>query len=649
MALGRYPGRSQVLGYECAGRIVRVGEGLTQFHAGQRVMAVGPGSYSAFLTIAADRVAPIPEPLSDEQAATLPSAFLTAQYALCRLGRISAGETVLIHAAAGGVGLAAVQLAQRAGAEIFATAGSPEKRAYLASLGVPHVMDSRSLEFAGEIMEITGGRGVDVVLNSLAGDFIPKSLSVTAPKGRFLEIGKTGIWDQAQVAALNRELAYYPIDLAAVFDAEPDLVRSLFEELIPDFAQGLLKPLPFRAFPIGRVVSAFRFMAQARHVGKVIVSHPGSHGNRPDRTTGLDAGGSYLITGGMRGLGLLVAQWMSERGARHLVLTGRSEVSDSAAAAIREIEAKGTRVFVSRGDVSDPVHLAALFSQFGRSLPALRGIIHCAGIVDDGVFAHQTWKRFEKVMAPKVEGAWHLHVLSQIQPLDFFVLFSSAVSMLGSAGQANHVAACAFEDALAHYRHDLGLPALSINWGPWSDIGAATQTGISHRLRMKGFRLIEPRQGLRVLEQLLGRELVQVGVLSVDWRQYADALPSGSQSRFLTRVLSTVEVRPPGEQRKSPAKAHAAGATRPDAAEKTPGAARSPYSRTGHQGSGVQPFIQARPEPGPGQSWNGLSDDDRVEEPPPEQPGKAIVLDDRVRPPHGGRVGRVPGTEFSDG
>ena len=554
MALGRYPGRSQVLGYECAGRIVRVGEGLAEFHTGQRVMAVGPGSYSSFLTIAADRIAPIPEPLSDEQAATLPSAFLTAQYALCRLGKISAGEKVLIHAAAGGVGLAAVQLARRAGAEIFATAGSPEKRAYLASLGVPHVMDSRSLEFAGEIMEITGGRGVDVVLNSLAGDFIPKSLSVTAPKGRFLEIGKTGIWDQAQVAEMNRELAYYPIDLATVFDAEPDLVRSLFEELIPDFAQGLLKPLPFRSFPIDRVVSAFRFMAQVRRVGKVIVCHPGCPGDRHDRTTGLDAGGSYLITGGVRGLGLLVAQSMSERGATQLVLTGRSEVSESAAAAIREIEARGTRVFVSRGDVSDPVHLAELFSQFGGSLPALRGIIHCAGIVDDGVLAQQTWERFEKVMAPKVAGAWYLHVLSQSQPLDFFVLFSSAVSMLGSAGQANHVAACAFEDALAHYRHDLGLPALSINWGPWSDIGAATQTGISHRLRMKGFRLIEPRMGLRVLEQLLGRELVQVGVLSVDWRQYADALPSGSQSGFLTRVLSTVEVPPPGEKRKAPQK-----------------------------------------------------------------------------------------------
>jgi NADPH:quinone reductase-like Zn-dependent oxidoreductase/SAM-dependent methyltransferase/acyl carrier protein len=561
MALGRYPGRSQVLGYECAGSIVRVGEGITRFYAGQRVMAVGPGSYSAFLTMAEERVAPIPELLSDEQAATLPSAFLTAHYALCRLGRLSAGEKVLIHAAAGGVGLAAVQLAQRAGAEIFATAGSPEKRAYLASLGVPYVMDSRSLDFAGEIMETTGGRGVDLVLNSLAGDFIPKSLSVTALNGRFLEIGKTGIWDQSQVAQLNRNLSYFRIDLAAALEAKPDLVRSLFDELIPDFAKGLLKPLPFRSFPIDRVVPAFRFMAQARHIGKVVVSHPGFEGGRRDRAdaeprgrTILDAGGSYLITGGMRGLGLIVARWMSQQGAKHLVLMGRGEVSESAAAAIREIEARGTRIIVSRGDVSDRSCLADLFSQFGRSLPVLRGIVHSAGIVDDGVLTQQTWDRFERVMASKVEGTWHLHILSQNQPLDFFVLFSSAVSMLGSAGQANHVAACAFEDALAHYRHDLGLPALSINWGPWSEIGAATESGIGHRLRMKGFRPIEPKQGLRVLDNLLQGERVQAGVMSVDWRQYTDALPPGSRSTFLTRVLSTVQVQPPHEQRKAPQK-----------------------------------------------------------------------------------------------
>jgi NADPH:quinone reductase-like Zn-dependent oxidoreductase/acyl carrier protein len=558
MALGRYPGNSQVFGYECAGTIVSVGEGVEQFRVGQRVMAVGPGSFSAFLTISTNRIVPIPEPLREDEAATLPSAFLTAHYALHRLGQISAGERVLVHAAAGGVGLAAVQLAQRAGAEIFATAGSSEKRSYLKSLGVPHVMDSRSLDFAGEIMEITGGHGVDLVLNCLAGEFIAKSLSITAINGRFLEIGRTGIWDQAQVAQLNKNISYFTIDLASTFDKNPELVRSLFDELIPDFRKGLLKPLPLKIFGIDELIPAFRFMAQARHIGKVVVCHPSFHGHQQDsahvesrREKALNPDGSYLVTGGLGGLGLLVARWMSEQGAKHLVLTGRSGVSESAVGVIREMEEKGTRVAAVQGDVSDRAHLAELFSRFGHSLPPLRGIVHSAGTLDDGVLAQQTWERFEKVMAPKVDGAWLLHVLSQDQPLDFFILFSSAVSMLGSAGQGNHVAACAFEDALAHHRHDLGLPALSINWGPWGEIGAATQGGVSQRLQLKGFHLIEPQQGLRVFEHLLWRDRAQVGVMSVDWRQYVASLPPGCQSMLFSRVLSKADVHPLGEQRKT--------------------------------------------------------------------------------------------------
>jgi acyl transferase domain-containing protein/NADPH:quinone reductase-like Zn-dependent oxidoreductase/NAD(P)-dependent dehydrogenase (short-subunit alcohol dehydrogenase family)/ubiquinone/menaquinone biosynthesis C-methylase UbiE len=557
MALGRYPGPGDLFGYECAGRVVRLGEGVDRFHVGQRVMAVGPGSFSSFTTLSADRIIPIPESLRYAEAAGLPSAFLTAQYALCRLDRISGGERVLIHAAAGGVGLAAVQLAQRAGAEIFATAGSPEKRAYLKSLGVPHVMDSRSLDFAAGIMEITGGRGVDLVLNSLSGEFIPKSLAVTAAGGRFLEIGRTGIWDEAQVAEMNGSISYFRINLAESFDRNPELIRSLFEELLPDFRKGLLTPLPCTVFPADEAVSAFRFMAQARQIGKVVVSHPsfsdrpiGSFQTEPEKM--LKADGSYLVTGGLAGLGLLAAGWMSERGAGHIVLTGRSAVSESAADAIRQMEKRGARVLVARGDVSDQAQLAELFSKFGHSLPPLRGIIHSAGTLDDGVLAQQTWERFRKVMAPKVDGAWHLHTLSKDQPIDFFVLFSSAVSMLGSAGQGNHVAACAFEDALAHYRHDLGLPALSLNWGPWGEIGAATPGMVSRRLRMKGFHPMEPQQGLRVLEHLLWKDGTQVGVMSVDWRQYVESLPPGRKSMLFSRVTSKAAVHQPGEPRVRP-------------------------------------------------------------------------------------------------
>jgi myxalamid-type polyketide synthase MxaB len=399
-------------------------------------------------------------------------------------------------------------------------------------------MDSRSLDFADEVRKITEGRGVDLVLNTLAEEFIAASFSVTAVNGRFLEIGKTGIWDESQVSALHRNIAYFPIDLSEIFAKDPRQVRSLFAELRSEFAAGRLKPLPLKVFPVHDLISAFRFVAQARQIGKVVISHPAFFRHRPGFAASgsgqktLDPEASYLITGGLRGVGLQVAGWMAEQGARHLVLMGRSGVDELAAALIRELEQKGVQVQVVQGSVTDCAHLEELFSKFGASLPPLRGIIHSAGALDDGVLTQQSWERFERVMAPKLDGAWHLHTLSRTQPLDFFVFFSSAVAILGSAGQGNHVAACAFEDALAYYRRSLGLPALTVNWGPWGEVGAATQGVVSDRLRRKGFEPMPAHKGLRALEELLAGDRVQASVMSVDWRQYVESLPAGYRTRL---------------------------------------------------------------------------------------------------------------------
>ena len=549
MALGRYPGISNVFGNECVGRIVSLGAGVRQFQPGQRVIAMGPGSFASHMTLASRDLIPVPDSLSDEEAAGIPSAFLTASYALCHLARIAPGDSVLIHAAAGGVGLAAVQLAQRAGAEIFATAGSQQKRDYLKSLGVTHVMDSRSLDFAAEILRSTGGRGVDIVLNSLVGDFIEKSFSVMAVHGRFLEIGGTGIWDQARVTQLDRDIAYYPINLAATFQENPGLVGSLLSDLLKEFSAGRLKPLPLKVFSIGDVVAAFRYMAQARHIGKIVVSHASAANGDSRRSDTLTRDGSYWITGGRAGLGLLVAQWMVERGARHVVLTARSEPSEQALEAIRRMEQKGAEVVVTRGDVSDRSHLDEVFSKFGRALPPLRGIVHSAGALDDGVLLLQSRERFQKVFAAKVVGSWHLHALTKDLPLDFFVMFSSAVSLLGSAGQGSHVAACAFEDALACYRRALGLPALSIDWGPWAEAGAATRGAVRERVQLQGFQLIQPDQGLRVMEDLLGRDRSRAAVLAVDWRQFFDSLPR--RSALLSELTNRAEAPSASALRKS--------------------------------------------------------------------------------------------------
>lgn len=557
MALGRYPGNSTVFGYECMGRIAALGEGVTDLQLGQRVMVMGPGGFGSHMTLPSGHVLGIPDSLSDSEAATIPSAFSTAYYTLCTLGKIAAGDRVLIHAGTGGVGLAAVQLAQRAGAEIFATAGSQEKREYLKSLGVAHVLDSRSLAFADEVMKATQGRGVDIVLNSLAGDFIEKSVSVMAVNGRFLEIGMTGIWDEARVAGLNKNIAYYPINLAATLQQNPGLLRELMQQLLKEFTTGRLHPLPVKVFSMNHVVDAFRFMAQARHIGKIAVTQDAvlAQAAGGEAATGempaLVANGSYLITGGLSGLGLLVAQWMAERGARHLVLTGRRQPSEHALDAIHTLEQQGVEVVVAQGDVSDRQHMEELFSKFGRALPALRGLVHSAGALDDGSILHQTGERFEKVLRPKVAGSWQLHELTRDLDLDFFVLFSSAVSLLGSAGQANHVAACAFEDALAHYRRSLGLPALSVNWGPWAETGAATRGIVSQRLPGKGVRSLEPQQGLRVLQALLGQDRSQVGVLLVDWQRYLDSLPRGYNQALFAGLRPKIERAAPSEKPKA--------------------------------------------------------------------------------------------------
>jgi acyl transferase domain-containing protein/NADPH:quinone reductase-like Zn-dependent oxidoreductase/SAM-dependent methyltransferase/acyl carrier protein len=558
IAMGRYPGDSHVFGYECVGNILALGEGVHQFHLGQRVVVLGPGSFASHMTVPASHVVPAPKSLSNYQAASISSAFLTARYALCHLGRIAAGERILIHAAAGGVGLAAVQLARAVGAEIFATAGSPQKREYLRSLGVAHVMDSRSLDFASEIEQVTGGKGVDLVLNSLAGDFIEKSFSTLAANGRFLEIGMTEIWDQDRVSQLNRNISYYPINLAATFREDPQLIQGLMTELVKDFDNGVLKPLVLSVFPIEQVTDAFRYMAQAKHIGKIVVTHqaPVHTRRNPDTATWknrtFDPDASYLITGGLAGLGLLSAQWMVREGARHLVLTGRSEPSEQALKMIRALEREGAQVLIAQGDVSDRNHLEQIFARFGSALPPLAGIIHSAGVVDDGVLMHQDGERFRRVFHPKVAGSWHLHELTKDLPLDFFVLFSSAVSLLGSAGQANHSAACAFQDGLAHYRRALGLPALSVNWGPWGEAGAATRGKVTQRSQLKGFQSIQPQQGFRILARLLKQAPAQIGVMPVDWRQYSDSFSRRFTSTLLSELRGQRDVRASKPQDKGP-------------------------------------------------------------------------------------------------
>jgi acyl transferase domain-containing protein/acyl carrier protein len=524
-AAGVYPGGPIPFGAECSGTISAVGSRVADMQVGDEIIAVANGSFCAFTTADARAVVPKPSAFSFGQAATIPIAFLTAYYSLHHLARLSCGERVLIHAAAGGVGLAAVQLAQHAGAEIFATAGSSEKRAYLKSMRVPHVLDSRSLAFTDEIMKTTGGSGVDVVLNSLPGEYITRSLSILAAYGRFVEIGKTDIYQNKPLGLFpfRNNLSYFALDLERVCRERPALLRSLLLELMAMFQRGSLKPLPHHIFPVEDAANAFRYMARRKNIGKVVLSFSSAESkNRSDRSAAPRADATYLITGGHGGLGLAVARWLVEKGARHLVLLSRSGASSAAEEVAADLAAQGATVATIRADISNESDLARALSEIRDTMPPLRGVIHAAGLLDDHLFLNLDAESFRRVLAPKVLGAWNLHVLTADLPLDFFVVFSSVASVLGSPGQGNYAAANAFLDGLAHDRRSQGLPCLAINWGPWAEVGMAARGSSSRGPASRVMHPLAPAQALAALDWLFEKSgPAQAVAMSIDWTRLA--------------------------------------------------------------------------------------------------------------------------------
>ena len=541
---GNFTGRS--LGFDCSGIITAIGLGVTGFEIGEEVIALAPHNFGSYTITDANLVVPKPADLSFEAAATIPLVFLTAYHALHYWGRMDRGDRVLIHAGAGGVGLAAIQLAQRAGAEIFATAGSPEKREFLRSLGVKYVMDSRSLEFAEQVMEYTEGQGVDLVLNSLAGAAIPKSLSILGAYGRFLEIGKRDIDSNSKLGLrpFQKNLSFFAIDPDRLMGDRPELAGKQLRELVQFFADGTLHPLPHRVFPISKARTAFRYMASAKHVGKVVVSLQdpdvavtseaieGSVTFRPD--------GTYLITGGLGGFGLTTAQWLIERGAKQLVLISRSgpstvpEKSEAARQAVKTLESKGAEVVVAKADVTQEQQVAGVLADIRQSMPPLRGIIHAAVIYDDALLVQLNQERFEKVMAPKVMGAWNLHTQTSNAPLDFFILFSSMTTTLGNPGQGNYVAANGFMDILAqHRRQALGLPGLRVNWGAIGGVGYVAQNQeVGEHLQRIGADIVPSQEALKMLGVLLRQEAVQTAVGRIDWQRWAGVHAAAKLLRY---------------------------------------------------------------------------------------------------------------------
>jgi NADPH:quinone reductase-like Zn-dependent oxidoreductase/acyl carrier protein len=482
-ALGMYPGDAGMLGSEAAGVVTGIGPGVTSVAVGDKVTGIAAGGFGPVAVTDERLLAGVLPGWSWEQAASVPVVFLTAYYGLVDLAGLAAGESVLIHAGAGGVGMAAIQLARYLGAEVFATA-SPGKQELLAGLGIPadHIASSRDTGFAERFGAVTGGRGVDVVLNSLAGEFVDASLGLLAPGGRFVEMGKTDIRQGVP--------GYYrAFDL---IEAGPDRIGEMLAELAALFAAGELSLLPVTCWDVRRAPEAFRFMSQARHAGKIVLRMP----------AGWDPDGTVLVTGGTGGIGAALARHLvAVRGVRHLLLASRRGPDAPGAAGLAaELEAAGARVRVVACDVADRGQAAALVASVPGGHP-LTAVIHAAGVLDDGVVTALTPQRLSAVLAAKADSAWHLHELTREMPLAAFVMFSSIAGVMGGAGQGNYAAANAFLDALAARRAAAGLAAQSLAWPAW-DAGMVVALEGAARRRLKGAGLpsITVEQGMALFD-----------------------------------------------------------------------------------------------------------------------------------------------------
>jgi amino acid adenylation domain-containing protein/thioester reductase-like protein len=545
-ALGTYPGNPIDLlwfGDDVAGVVERAGANVRHLRPGDEVAGMVPYCFRTFVAADARMVFRKPPRMSFEQAATLPTVFLTAHYAINHLAHMQAGESILIHAGTGGVGQAAIQIAKHLGLEIFATAGTPEKRQMLLDQGVHHVLNSRTLEFADQILEITQGKGVDAVLNSLAGDFIPKSMSVLAPFGRFLEIGKIDIYRNSKIGleALKNNISYFVIDLAQHLERKPALVAKMFQELGERFAASDYAPLPHTVFPITKVVDAFRYMAQGKHVGKNVLSFDEKQiAISPCTEDGhrFRANATYLITGGAGGFGLEVAKWMVHQGAHNVVLFSRG--GPRGEAAIRDIEqlrSAGANILDARGDATKLEDVQRVVRQIQDELPPLKGVIHAAMVLDDEFIGVLDERRFNTALEPKMLGAWSLHTATVGIDLEHFVCFSSYSSIVGVPKQSNYNAGNFFLDSLAHYRRERGLPALTVNWGPLLGAGFVERNRkTADFLEKIGTKPFNMPESLRILGRLTLLDIMQMAVARVEWQTLSKACLNLTRANTYTAV-----------------------------------------------------------------------------------------------------------------
>jgi NADPH:quinone reductase-like Zn-dependent oxidoreductase/thioester reductase-like protein/ubiquinone/menaquinone biosynthesis C-methylase UbiE len=525
------------VGYDYAGVVTATGPKVTRRKVGDEVIGFNEHGDSLASHLRSDEevLLTLPQGMTFAEAATLPAVVATVFVCLVKVTNLKKGDTVLIHTGSGGVGLCAIQLAKHIGCRIVATAGNPRKRAYLRSLGIEFVYNSRTTEYGKRILDEVGG--VDVVLNSLTGPgFKEATLGACRPGARFVEMSKLNVWTKEEVESLRPDVRYELVDISK---PSRDEMLEYIEQVQEFIVNANVKPLPYIRFEAADIRGALTYLQKARHIGKIICGMP-----EPELTKGslgwkahlFNDKSTYLITGGLGGIGMEIAKWMISKGAKYIILAGRNPPKPKTTAEITEMNSKGGNVVCMQCDVGIMENCKFLLESIkSQGLPQLRGIMHAAGVLSDASYENQTWEKYETAFHPKVRGGWNLHLLTKDYPLEHFVMFSSAAASLGSLGQSNHCAANTFLDHLAFHRHSIGLPAMTINWGQWGQVGVAANLDV---IGIKPFSTI---QATSALELCFRNQQLQACICEADyglWRQ-----TFSSSKMYLEELKDSTELR----------------------------------------------------------------------------------------------------------
>ncbi len=534
------------IGIDCAGIVTKVGENVTKFAVGDSVIALSKGAFRSYTTVSENLAALCPTGL-DNNESHLITPYLTALYCLRDKANLRKGEKVLIHNAYDGIGLAAVNYAKLVGAEIFATASTEEQKAYLKTLGVSYVFNSEGLDFSNEISDITEEKGVDVILGAVTNETLNQSLSVLAPYGVYLEIGKrNAIADKPMsMKIFSKNLSFISIDIDQLSKERPQVISNLLADVRTYLEDARLAPLPTQAFSPTNIGEAFERIEQGTYIGNAVIDFKDQSIEIEHRNKALfKADRTYLITGGTKGLGLEIGGWMIDKGAQNLVLLSRSgDKNPEVRSKIDALRKKGANILVFGVDVADLEGMSKVYAEMEKLLPPLAGVFHCAMVLDDGFLLDMNDDRFKKVLKPKVDGAMNLHNLSSKYALDCFVMFSSLSSLIGHMGQANYVVANTILDSFAFVRKSQGLPATTINLGILGQSGViARDENLKKMVMESGIRSFTNEEVLIALEAIVRKRPTQIGFFDVDWKVLEKSFKTSKTSLFEELIQENVGV-----------------------------------------------------------------------------------------------------------